>query len=86
MIAVTSAQAMQMFKQDLSHLMDQISGMLAHYRISDWEAYVFFRKPGCPESYVLEYEAKAGDEFAGQIVAVHTGAVEQTAAPTSEGE
>lgn len=86
MMAVSSEEAMQMFKQDLSHLMDHISGMLAHYQISDWEAYVFFRKPECPESNVLEYEAKAGDEFAKQIVALHAGLSQQPTAPTLKGE
>lgn len=62
---------MQLFNADLEILMDQINGMLAYYQIGDWEAYVFFRKRGCPDSYVLKYEAAAGDEFAQKIVDLH---------------
>lgn len=66
-----SARNMQLFNADLEALMDQINGMLAHYQIGDWEAYVFFRKRDCPDSYVLKYEAAAGDEFAQRIVDLH---------------
>lgn len=65
------ARNMQLFNADLDALMDQINGMLLHYQISDWEAYVFFRKRDCPDSYVLKYEAEAGDEFAAKIVDLH---------------
>lgn len=65
------ARNMQLFNADLDALMDQINGMLAHYQIGDWEAYAFFRKRDCPDSYVLKYEAAAGDEFAEQIVSLH---------------
>lgn len=70
-MGVSNEQAMQMFKQDLSLLMDQVAGLLAHYRISDWDTYILFRKAGCPESYVLEYQVKAGDELAQKIRALH---------------
>ena len=70
-MTVSKEQAMQMFDHDLSMVMDEIGGMLAHYRIADWESYLFFRKPGCPESYVLKYEASAGDDLAKAIVALH---------------
>lgn len=69
---VSKEQAMQMFDHDLDMFMNDIRGLLAHYQIADWEAYLFFRKPGCPESYVLKYEAGAGDGFAKQIVALHS--------------
>lgn len=65
------ARNMQLFNADLDALMDQINGMLAHYQIADWEAYVFFRKRDCPDSYALKYEAAAGDEFAQKIVDLH---------------
>lgn len=65
------ARNMQLFNADLEALMDQINGMLAHYQIDEWEAYVFFRKRDCPDSYVLKYEAAAGDGFAEQIVSLH---------------
>lgn len=65
------ARNIQLFNADLEVLMDQINGMLAHYQIGDWEAYVFFRKQDCPDSYVLKYEAAAGDEFAQKIVDLH---------------
>lgn len=65
------ARNMQMFNEDLEIFMDQLRGMLAHYQIADWEAYVFLRKPESPDSYVLKYEAAAGDEFAQKIVNLH---------------
>lgn len=65
------AHNMRLFNADLDALMDQINGMLAHYQISDWEAYVFFRKRECADRYVLKYEAAAGDEFAEQIISLH---------------
>lgn len=65
------ARNMLLFNTDLDALMDQINGMLAHYQIADWEAYVFLRKRDSPDSYVLKYEAAAGDEFAQQIVDLH---------------
>ena len=64
---------MQLFNRDLNVLMDQINGLLAHYQIGDWDAYVFFRKSDCPDSYVMKYEATAGDEFAQRIVDLHKG-------------
>ena len=78
------ARNMQLFNADLEVLMDQINGMLAHYQISDWEAYVFFRKRACPDSYALKYEAAAGDEFAQKIVNLHRqGDTPEQAAPRS---
>jgi hypothetical protein len=71
-MSVSKEQAMAMFDHDLNGFMNEIRGLLAHYRIGDWEAYLFFRKPDCPQSYVLNYEASAGDEFAKKIVALHT--------------
>lgn len=65
------ARNMQMFNQDLEIFMDQLRGMLAHYQIADWEAYIFLRKRDSPDSYVLKYEAEAGDEFAKKIVDLH---------------
>lgn len=65
------ARNMRMFNQDLEILMDQLRGMMGHYQIADWEAYVFLRKPDSPDSYVLKYEAEAGDEFAQKIVDLH---------------
>lgn len=70
-MATTPERNMELFSTDLDVLMDQINGMLAHYQIADWEAYVFFRKRGCPQSYVLKYEAAAGDGFAQKIVNLH---------------
>lgn len=70
-MTVSKEQAMQMFDHDLSMFMDEIRGLMAHYRIGEWEAYLFFRKPDCPESYVLKYEATAGDDFAKKIVGLH---------------
>lgn len=69
--AARRARNMQMFNQDLEILMDDLRGMLAHYQIAEWEAYVFLRKPESPDSYVLKYEAAAGDEFAEKIVNLH---------------
>lgn len=68
---VSKEQAMTMFDYDLDVVMDNIRGLLRHYQIADWEAYLFFRKPDCPQSYVLKYEAVAGDGFAQKIVALH---------------
>lgn len=65
------ARNMQLFNADLDELMDQVRGMLAHYQIADWEAYVFFRKRDRPDSYVLKYESSAGDGFAQKIVDLH---------------
>lgn len=78
---VSKEQAMAMLDHDLSFFMNDIRRLLAHYRIADWEAYLFFRKPDCPQSYVLKYEATAGDEFAQGIVALHA-----TPAAPSPGE
>lgn len=75
------ARNMRLFNQDLEALMDQIRGMLAHYQIAEWEAYVFFRKQDCPDSYVLKYEAAAGDEFAQKIVNLHRQGNEPQPAP-----
>ena len=69
--AAKQARNMATFKQDLSEVMDDIRGMMAHYQIEDWEAYVFLRKPGSPESYVLNYEAAAGDSIAQRIADLH---------------
>lgn len=71
-MTVSKEQAMAMFDHDLGMFMDEARGLMAHYRIADWEAYLFFRKPGSPGSYVLKYEATAGDELAKQIVELHT--------------
>lgn len=71
-MTVTKEQAMAMFDHDLDMFMNDMRGLLSHYRIADWEAYLFFRKPDCPQSYVLKYEATAGDAFAQKIVALHT--------------
>lgn len=71
-MTVSKERAMEMFDEDLERFMNEMRGLLAHYSIPDWEAYIFFRKPDCPGSYVLKYEATAGDEFANQIVALHT--------------
>ena len=71
-MTVSKEQAMAMFDHDLGFFMNDLRGLLAHYRIADWEAYLFFRKPDCPQSYVLKYEATAGDEFAKKIVALHS--------------
>jgi hypothetical protein len=71
-MTVSKEQAMEMFSHDLDMFMDEIRGLLAHYRIGDWEAYLFFRKPDCPQSYVLKYEATAGDGFAKKIAALHS--------------
>lgn len=76
-MTVSKEQAMAMFSHDLDMFMNDIRGLLAHYRIADWEAYLFFRKPDCPQSYVLKYEATAGDELAQKIVALHTEQQEQ---------
>ena len=70
-MTVSKEQAMAMFDHDLTFVMDEIRGLLAHYHIGDWEAYLFFRKPDCPQSYVLKYEATAGGEFAQKVVALH---------------
>lgn len=70
-MTVSKEQAVAMLDHDLGFFMNDIRGLLAHYRIGDWEAYLFFRKPDCPQSYVLKYEATAGDEFAQKIVALH---------------
>lgn len=70
-MTVTKERAMQMFAHDLEMFMDEVRGLMVHYAIADWEAYLFFRKPGCPESYVLKYEATAGEELAKQIVDLH---------------
>jgi len=72
-MTVSKDQAMAMFEDDLDGFMNEVRGLLSHYRIGDWEAYLFFRKPDCPDSYVLKYEATAGDEFAEKIVALHRG-------------
>lgn len=77
------ARNMQMFNQDLEIFMDQLRGMLAHYQISDWEAYVFLRKRESPDSYVLKYEAEAGDEFAEKIVDLHRRPADTRAVPRS---
>jgi hypothetical protein len=71
-MTVSKEQAKAMFEHDLNGFMNEVRGLLSHYRIGDWEAYLFFRKPDCPQSYVLKYEATAGDEFATQIVQLHT--------------
>lgn len=70
-MTVTKEQAMSMFDYDLGVVMDDVRGLLRHYQIADWEAYLFFRKPDCPQSYVLKYKSAAGDEFAQKIVASH---------------
>jgi len=49
-MTVSKEQAMAMFDHDLNGLMNEVRGLLSHYRIGDWEAYLFFRKPGCPGS------------------------------------
>lgn len=69
-MTVTKERAMQMFDRDLEILMDDLRGMQAHYQIADWEAFVFIRKPDCPESYVVKYAA-ADDALAKQIVQLH---------------
>ena len=71
-MTVSKEQAMAMFDHDLGMFMDEVRGLMNHYRIGDWEAYLLFRKPGCPESYVLKYEATAGDKFAKKIAALHS--------------
>ena len=76
--AARQARNMALFNTDLNVVMDDIRGMLAHYQIADWEAYIFFRKSGCPESYVLNYEAAAGDSFAQRIVDLHRQEESQT--------
>lgn len=67
---VTKERAMQMFDRDLEIMMDDLRGMQAHYKIADWEAFIFLRKPDCPESYVVKYGA-AGGEMAKRIVELH---------------
>ena len=62
---------MEMFDSDLEITMNDIRGLLAHYQIADWEAYLLLRKAGCPDSYVLKYESAAGDGFAQQVVELH---------------
>lgn len=69
-MTVSKERAMQMFDRDLKILMDDLRGMQAHYNIAEWEAFVFLRKPECPESYVVKYAA-ADDGFAKQIVRLH---------------
>lgn len=71
-MTVSKERAIEMFDEDLERFMNGLRGLLAHYSIPDWEAYMFFRKPDSPGSYVLKYEANAGDEFAKEIVALHT--------------
>jgi hypothetical protein len=71
-MTVSKEQAMAMFDHDLNGFMNEVRGLLSHYRIGDWEAYLFFRKPDYPGSYVLKYEATAGGEFAEKIVSLHT--------------
>ena len=83
-MSVTKERAMQMFDQDLNNFMDEVRGLLIHYSIPDWEAYIFFRKPDCPESYVMKYEATAGDEFAKRIVALHTNTASDSARRAAE--
>jgi hypothetical protein len=76
--------------EDASHRTDAIyayaaaDAMLSHYRIGDWEAYLFFRKPDCPDSYVLKYEATAGDGFAEKIVLLHKGKEDNYVTPLHE--
>jgi hypothetical protein len=53
-MTVSKKQAMAMFDQDLNGFMNEVRGLLSHYRIGDWEAYLFFREPDCPENYVLK--------------------------------
>jgi hypothetical protein len=72
-MTISKEQAMAMFDHDLDGFMNEARGLMAHYRIGDWDAYLFFRKPDCAGSYVLKYEASAGDEFAKKIIALHTG-------------
>lgn len=72
-MTVSKEQAMTMFNDDLNGFMNEVRDLLGHYRIGDWEAYLFFRKPDCPDSYVLKYESAAGDGFAKQIVGLHVG-------------
>lgn len=83
--AVTPKRAMEMFDRDLEILMNDLHGMQSHYNIADWEAFVFLRKAGCPESYVVKYAA-INDGFAKQIVALHSGAAAATAAPVESEE
>jgi hypothetical protein len=59
-----------MFDQDLEILMYTLESIQDHYAIIDWEAFVFLRKPGCPDGYVVKYAA-TGEAFANQIVALH---------------
>lgn len=80
--SVSRERATQMFNQDLEIAMDNIRGLLAHYQIGDWDAYIFLRKVGRPDSYVLKYEAKAGDSFASEIVRLH----QQSATPSPEAQ
>ncbi len=70
-MTVSKEQAMAMLDSDLEGFMNEVRGLLAHYRIGDWEAYLFFRKPGHAGSYVLKYEASAGDEFAKKLARLH---------------
>jgi hypothetical protein len=42
-MTVSKEQAMAMFDQDLNGFTNEIRGLLAHYCIGDWEAYLFFR-------------------------------------------
>lgn len=70
-MSVSRKQAMEMFDHDLGFFMNDLRGLLARYQISDWESYVFFRKPEYPESYVLKYESVSGDKFARKIVELH---------------
>lgn len=77
------ARNMQMFDRDLEILMDDLRGMMAHYQIADWEGYVFLRKPESPDSYVLKYEAEAGDEFAERVVNLHRQPADTRAVPRS---
>jgi hypothetical protein len=83
-MTVSKEQAMAMFDHDLNGFMNEVLGLLSHYRIGDWEAYLFFRKPDCPGSYVLKYEATAGDEFAEKIVALHKGKEDNYVTPAHE--
>lgn len=65
------ARNMKLFNADLSVVMEEIRSMMDHYNIGDWESYIVLRKPNCPQSYVINYEAQSGDGFARGISDLH---------------
>ena len=57
--------------EDLNVGMTEVHRTLEHYNLGEWQEYLFIRRAGCPDSFIVLAHPIDKSDFADRLIAFH---------------